>query len=72
LFGKLLRSVMLSREGLYKGIDPSLYDERRRARLEKHAVEQLEALGFNVSLTQRTPAARPTFSDERPRVLPPA
>jgi transposase len=48
---------MLVREEDYHEIDPRQYDERRRARLEKRAVEQLRALGYDVTLTQTKPAA---------------
>ena len=48
---------MLAREEDYHEIDPRQYDERRRARLEKRAVEQLRALGYDVTLTQTKPAA---------------
>jgi transposase len=48
---------MLARREDYREIDPLQYDERRRARLEKRAVEQLRALGYDVALTQTRPAA---------------
>jgi transposase len=48
---------MLVRREDYRQIDPLEYDERRRARLEKRAVEQLQALGYQVALTQTKPAA---------------
>lgn len=48
---------MLSRQEDYHEIDPLEYDARRRARLEKRAVEQLQALGYDVGLTKRPTAA---------------
>jgi transposase len=48
---------MLVRQEDYHEIDPRQYDERRRARLQKRAVEQLQALGYQVTLTDAKPAA---------------
>jgi hypothetical protein len=48
---------MLVREEDYHEIDPRQYDERRRARLQKRAVEQLQALGYQVTLNPTTTAA---------------
>jgi hypothetical protein len=38
-------------------MNPPPDDEHRRARLEKRAVEQRRALGYDVTLTQAKPAA---------------
>jgi transposase len=48
---------LLARKEDYREIDPRQDDERRRTRLEKRAVEQLKALGYQVALTQINPAA---------------
>jgi transposase len=48
---------MLVRQEDYHEIDPLHYDERRRARLEKRAVEQLRAIGYDVTLTKQATAA---------------
>jgi transposase len=48
---------VLARQEDYHEIDPLQYDERRRARLQKRAVEQLQALGYQVTLTEAKPAA---------------
>lgn len=48
---------MLVRHEDYREIDPSEYAERRRARLEKRAVEQLKAMGYAVTLTKPESAA---------------
>jgi transposase len=48
---------MLAHREDYREMDPLQVDERRRARLEKRAIEQLQALGYDVTLTQAKPAA---------------
>ena len=48
---------MLDRQENYHEIDPSVAMERRRARLEKCAIEQLKAMGYEVTLRKSEPAA---------------
>jgi transposase len=49
---------LLQRQEEYRDFDPALHDERRRARLQQRAVDQLHALGFDVLLTPKEqPAA---------------
>jgi hypothetical protein len=55
---------MLVRREDYRQIDPVQCDERRRARLQKRVVEQLQALGYEVTLTQTKPAAWDIFPVE--------
>lgn len=55
---------MLVRQEDYHEVDPLDYDAHRRLRMEKRAVEQLEALGYQVTLTQTKPAACALFSGE--------
>jgi transposase len=49
---------LLQRQQEYQDFDPTVHDERRRARLQQRAVDQLHALGFDVLLTPKEqPAA---------------
>ena len=48
---------MLTRREDYREVSPTLLDERRRARAERRAIDQLQALGYEVALTHKQPAA---------------
>jgi len=48
---------LLARKETYHDLDPNEYTERRRLRLKQHAVEQLQALGYEVTLSAPAPAA---------------
>jgi transposase len=48
---------VLARQEDYREVDPAQDDERRRLRLEKRAVEQLQSLGYQLTLTPIKTAA---------------
>lgn len=48
---------LLSRKDVYHDLDPTYLDERRRARTQRRAVDQLRALGYEVTLVPKQPAA---------------
>ena len=48
---------MLTRKEDYRDLSPTFLDERRRARAERRAIDQLHALGYEVALTHKQPAA---------------
>ena len=48
---------LLSRKDVYHDLDPTYLDDRRRARTQRRAVDQLRALGYEVTLVPKQPAA---------------
>jgi transposase len=48
---------LLSRKDVYHDLDPTYLDDRRRARTQRRAVDQLRALGYDVTLVPKQPAA---------------
>jgi transposase len=48
---------VLLREDTYRDLDPSLLDERLRTRTRQRALAQLQALGYEVTLTEHQAAA---------------
>ncbi len=48
---------LLLRHDTYRDLDPSRLDERLRRRTRQRALAQLQALGFEVTLTEHQPAA---------------
>ncbi len=49
--------LLLSRHEPYQEFAPAHLDERRRARAQRRALDQLNALGFDVTITPKEPAA---------------
>lgn len=48
---------LLTRKDVYYDLSPTHLDERRRARAQRRAIDQLQALGFDVTITPKQPAA---------------
>jgi hypothetical protein len=55
----ILRIVyhVLSRHEAYHVLGATYFDERRRTRAQHRAIAQLQALGYDVTLTPKEPAA---------------
>ncbi len=47
---------VLTRKEPYRELGPTYLDDKRRQRAKRHALAQLEALGFEVALTPKQPA----------------
>ncbi len=48
---------LLTHKEDYHDLGPTYLDDRRRVRLERRAVDQLQALGYEVTLSPKQPAA---------------
>lgn len=53
----MLASYLLTHKTTYQEQELVQFDERRRVQAQQRAIDQLKALGYDVTLTSKEPAA---------------